>query len=306
MPLDGQVIPIGSNPDDPFSKFNTPSSPILFPVGERKVGWQTRSGSYEYAHTHKAIIRLNQAGDGAQLLNIVGASYKLIHNRELFNALETAMIAEMLPEHLRDVRVSDKVAGWGRVCIREYVFPNIMCKLLSARSDIAFRIIAQNGYGGSALRIHTGAIDFFCTNGMIRGDYISAYRRHTSGLVVTGLPNIITTALQQFADSQQVWRKWIETPVKHAAAMALFENIAESTKMREGLVDQYTRETDQRGNSLWSVYSALTYYASHNDGAFALRRSVEEMDSTATIMLKRELNVAKWIDTPQWHALELV
>jgi len=35
-----------------------------------------------------------------------------------------------------------------------------------------------------------------------------------------------------------------------------------------------------------------------------LRRSVEEQDTTTSIMLKRELNVAKWIQSDEWRALE--
>ena len=291
---------------DPFGRFNVPSSPILFPVGERPVGWQRRDGSFQKTVTHKAIIRLNEKGDNAQMLNIVGSSYKIVHNRELFTAVEDAMKTEMLPEHLKDVRVQDRVAGWGKVCYREYIFPSVRCRIPSVRSDIAFRIIAQNGYGGSALRIHAGAIDFYCTNGMIRGDYTSTYKRHTSGLVVAGLSSVITKALMQFTESAVEWERWAKTPVKHAKAMALFEAIADSAKMKDGLLDQYTRETDARGDSLWSVYSALTYYSSHNDGAFSLRRSVEEQDTTTSIMLKRELNVAKWIQSDEWKALEQV
>ena len=299
-----KVIPIApAVGDDPFSKFNSPTSPILFPVGERRVGWERRDGSFQKTASHKAIIRLNEKGDNAQLLNIVGSSYKIVHNRELFKAVEDAMHKEMLPEHLKDVQVKDRVASFGRVCMREYIFPSIMCRIPSVRSDIAFRIIAQNGYGGSALRIHSGAIDFYCTNGMIHGDYTSTYRRHTSGLVVSGLANVVTGALLQFTESRDVWNKWANTPVRHAEAMALFESIADSAKMKEGLLDQYTRETDMRGPNVWSVYSTLTYYASHNDGAFALRRTVEEQDSTATIMLRRELNVVKWTNSNEWKAL---
>ena len=142
-------LPPNTDEPDPFSKFNTPASSLMFPVGERQVGWERRDGSFQKAPSHKAIIRLNQQGDNAQLLNIVGNNYKLVHNRELFMAVEDAMKVEMLPHHLKDVQVKDKVAGWGKVCLREYIFPGVRCRIPQTRSDIAFRIIAQNGYGGS-------------------------------------------------------------------------------------------------------------------------------------------------------------
>lgn len=293
-----------ADPNDPFSKYNSPNCRLFFPVGERRIAWETRNGAYEQTRSHKAIIRLNPKGDGAILLNVVGANYKLVHNRELFSAVETAMVDEMLPEHLHDVQVADQVSGFGKVCLRQYVFPSIKCRLPQARSDIGFRIIVQNGYGGSALRIHAGAIDFFCTNGMIRGEYTSTYRKHTSGLIVGQLNLTIKSALHEFANGAEQWQAWAKKPVRFEQAMKLFEHIALSTKMKEGLSDQYTREVDERGNNMWALYSTLTYYASHSDGTFTLRRTVEEMDTVATTMLGRELNVARWVQSPAWKEIE--
>lgn len=290
--------------DNPFAKYDTPDSPILFPVGERGVGWQMENGDYLHTPTHKAIVRLRRDGHIASLLNIVGSNYRLVHNRELFNKVQDVMINEMLPSHLHDVQVTDRVSSYGRVCYREYRFPSIRCRLRQVKSDIGFRIIVQNGYGGSGLRILAGAIDYYCTNGLVSGDYTSTYRKHTSGLVVGNLTGVITKALMQFTLSQDTWNKWSQTPVQHDATMKLFDAISQSKKMREGLIDQYTRERDDRGHNLWALYSALTFYSSHNDGAFTLRRTVDEQDTVAQTMLARELNVAKWIQSPEWQALE--
>jgi hypothetical protein len=285
-----------------FDKFNTPDSPLMFPVGERKVGWLQRDGEYRETKGHKAIIRLNKQGDNAQLLNIVGSSYRLVHNRELFVAVETAMEQEMLPEHLHDVQVQDRVSGWGKTCFREYRFPSVKCRLPKSPGDIAFRIIVQNGYGGSALRMHAGAIDFYCTNGMIRGEYVSTYKRHTSRLTLHGLNASITKALLDFSNARYEWEQWSNTPVKHEKAMDLFRSIAHSEKMTNTLSDQYMLERDVRGDNLWAVYSTLTYVASHPD---KLRASVEEQDNVAVTMLRHEMDVTRWTQTEQWKQLEL-
>lgn len=305
MPLDN-VTPIRPLPDrSPFDRYNTPNSPILFPVGERPVGWRMRTGEYQNTPNHKAIIRLSHTGDSAVLLNVVGSTYKVVHNRELLTNMEDTITSLLPADQLEGVQVKDRAAHYGRVCFREYVFPNIRCRIGgSTRSDIAFRMIVQNGYGGSALRIHAGAIEFYCTNGMISGEYSSVYRRHTSGVTLHGIPNVVTKALLQFSNDAERWKVWAHKPVQHEAAMNLFRSLAVSNKAKDNLMDQYMREQDHRGNSLWSVYSALTYYASHTDGAFGLRKMVGEQDSEATTMLTRELNVAKWLHTPEWRALE--
>jgi hypothetical protein len=242
---------------------------------------------------------------GAHVLAIVGSDYKLVQNRDLFAAVESTMCNEMLAEHLAGVQVTDRVASWGRICYRQYIFPNIKCRLeRNVKSEIAFRLIVQNGYGGSALRIHAGAIDFYCTNGMIHGEYQSVYRKHTKLIEVAGFGNTIAKALGQFNLNQHKWDRWARTPVKHQAAMDLFKELASSERLSENLANQYLRERDARGDNMWALYSTLTYYASHNDGEFSLRKTVNEQDTVASTMLQRELNVARWIDTPTWHALE--
>ena len=307
MPLDVTNSLQGPSDDDPFGRYNTTSSSILFPVGERRVGWETRNGGYERINSHKAIIRVAPDGNAAHVLGVVGNSYRLIHNRELFGRVEDTMRKQMHAEHLHGVQVKDRVSGWGRMCYREYVFPNIKCNIgAGARSDIAFRMIVQNGYGGSALRVHAGAIEHWCSNGMISGEHQSTYRKHTSGLVVEGIDRVVIDALDTFASNQQTWRKWAETPVKHADAMQLFRDIAQSVKLQESLTAQYLHERDNRGQNLWSVYSALTYYASHAEGDFKLRSTVEEQDTVASTMLQRELNVAQWVKTDAWRKLEEV
>lgn len=291
---------------NPFDQYNTDKSPILFPVEERRVGWEQLESPHRFitARSHKAIVRTDKAAP--MFLNIVGSGYKIVHNKELFSAVEDAMLNEMLPEHLEGVQVRDRIAGWGRMCFREYVFPAIKCRITSQTSEIGFRILVQNGYGGSALRIHSGAIDFYCTNGIIHGEFISTYRRHTLGVTIGNLGNAVRTALLQFADQQKVWTGWVQKPVKVDAVAELFDHVSTSIRMREALLEQYERESDARGKNVWAVYSTLTHYASHSDGNFTLRRTVEEADSVATTMLTRELNVAKWVQSDEFKKLEAV
>jgi hypothetical protein len=174
----------------------------------------------------------------------------------------------------------------------------------AARSDIAFRLIVQNGYGGSALRVHAGAIEFFCTNGMISGEFQSAYNKHTSGLVIAGVERTIERALDTFIADGVKWQRWADTHVEFQDAMNLFRELADSTKLQENLQQQYMLEREVRGDNLYSVYSALTYYASHADGEFKLRATVEQQNTEALVMLQREMKVKQWVETPAWRTLE--
>jgi hypothetical protein len=301
MPLDA------SSSDDPFAKYNGSTAAILFPVGERRVGWETRNSTFERINSHKAIVRMTEDKHSVHVLSVVGSGYRLVHNRELFGRVEDTLCKIMTSEDLADVRVTDKVSSYGRMCYRDYIFPNIKCVVgTNTRSTVAFRLIVQNGYGGSALRVHAGAIDFYCSNGIINGDYTSAYRKHTSGLMVEGISEAVEKALISFSDNELKWRNWSKKTVTHGEAMQLFRDLAQSAKLQENLADQYLKEREDRGHTLWAVYSALTYYASHNDGPFALRSTVEQQDTVASTMLQRELNVSQWVKSPAWRKLEAV
>lgn len=283
----------------PFTPYNTPDSPIMFPVGLRQVAWQTRAGQYENLAGHKALIRLSPDAKSASVLAVVSDSYRIVHNRELICRVEDTLMKELPERALKDVRVTDKVAYNGRVCYREYVFPGL-CSDIGAKSQIAFRIIIQNGYGGSAIRILAGAIEFWCSNGCVRGEYDAIYRRHTSGLVIEHLDTTVARSINTYVKATHEWRKWTKQPIAHEAAMELFRAIAHTPSQLEKFTDRWMTEQEDRGRNLWAAYSTLTYYASHNEGQFAVRR---ESANASAIMMQRELNVAKWIERPEFRAL---
>jgi len=283
----------------PFDQFNTADSPLLFPVGLRNAGWEKRDGSFERIPANRVIVRLTQDGTSAFPLSVVSSTYKLVHNRELFNAIEDTMVATLPTAALAGVQVSDKIAYHGRNCYREYVFPGMRCDI-GARSDIAFRIVGQNSYGGVALRVLSGAIEFYCSNGVVRGQYEQSYHRHTAGLRIKRIEHVLKHSVEQFWKDAETYREWTKRPVRHEKAMALFHAIANSPSFEDALGNRWVIEREERGSTVWSVFSAMTYYSSHNEGEFASRAREEAVPAN---MINRELIVSKWLQTPQWREL---
>jgi len=282
-----------------FAEFNTADSSILFPVALRRVGWQRRDGTYEVIPGNRAIVRLNPQGTSAYPLSVVSNTYKLVTNRELLTVIEDALTAYLPSGALDGVQVTDQISHFGKNCYRTYVFPNMRCDI-GARSDIAFRVVMKNGYGGSAVQLLSGAIEFWCSNGMVRGQYEQAYHRHTSQLRIQRLEHVVTQSIDQFWKNAEEYKRWVEKPVTREQTMALFQAIAKSPSFFDALSNQWVAEVEQRGRNVWSVYSALTYYASHSDGEFTSRADASRL---AFNMVNRELAVAKWIETPQWRQL---
>ena len=283
-----------------FTPYNTPHSPLMFPVGLRRLAWEGRDGTHKPVGSHHALIRLTEDGRGADVLNVVSSTYKLVHNRELFGVVEDTLTREMPASAINGVMVKDKVAYNGKSCWREYVFPGLASDI-GAKSKIAFRVIVQNGYGGSALRVLAGAIEFWCSNGMVRGSYDTAYYKHTSGLQIERMGETVTRSIDTYAESVREWREWTRKPVTREQTMDLFKAIAKSPSHFDKLSEHWMRERESRGSTLWAAYSTLTYYASHNDGSFALRRS--NTDNADAIMMQRELDVSNWTQHEAFQAL---
>jgi len=283
----------------PFDEFNTEQSPLMFPVALRRVGWQKRDGTYDPIPGNKCIVRLNREGTNAYPLSVVSNTYKLVTNKELFTTVEDAFVANLPASSLKGVQVQDQISHYGKNCYRTYVFPNVRCDI-GARSDIAFRTVVKNGYGGSAINLLSGAIEFWCSNGMVRGQYEQAYRRHTSQLVVSRLQHVVQHSVEQFWRNAEEYRRWTKKPVTREQTMELFRSIANSPSFYESLMNQWIVEREQRGQTAWSVYSAMTYYASHNEGEFTSRAQEETL---AHNMVNRELTVRRWIESPQWKEL---
>jgi hypothetical protein len=146
------------------------STDIFFKVAERGLYLPMKAGTFQPSG-HKALIR--QHGEGVKILNVVKNSYKLVTHREVYDAL-----TPILNEH--DVTVSTYHDNDGAKAYIDVRFNGLTTSL--AGSKVAFRAIFVNGYGGTSFGCKVGAINFFCTNGMITGEHDVVYRRHTSGL----------------------------------------------------------------------------------------------------------------------------
>ena len=66
----------------------------------------------------------------------------------------------------------------------DMTLPNVTAKISTNKheTEIAQRIIALHGVDGTCSNtVLFGAIDFFCTNGQIRGEHDKVRRKNTSG-----------------------------------------------------------------------------------------------------------------------------
>jgi len=277
-------------------------SELYFKTWERPCYFSGKTDNSFYEDpSHKHIIRMYK--DEPISLGVVGKNYKQLENKELCQGIEQTFVDNFTHEQLRNVEVKDAVSYMGGISIRQYIFPSITADIGSKHSDIAFRTIVINGYdGSSAFKFYTGAIDFFCTNGMVTGAYDMTVRRHTSGLNIPSLLNKVDRSIDVFYKQAEQWSKWVGKEITDENAIECFEALPNaSERLVAKLMRQFHIECLSHGRTVWALYSAATFYATSNAGEFKTRDTAQ--DHTASTLINRENQVRSWLNTDTFERL---
>ena len=286
-------------PDKPAA-FSSESE-LYFPVWERPAYFKGRDDTYYEDPNHKHIVRL--WGDEPISIGTVGRNYKLLKNKELYEGIEDTLMETLSEEELNGVERRDRLSYMGGTSIRDYIFPNIEVDIESLRSSIAFRVIVVNGYdGSSSFKFYHGAIDFFCTNGMVSGLYDMTVKKHTAGLQIPKLTDKLRNSIDVFYKQAEQWRKWVGKEISDEAAEECFKampNISERRVLQ--LMHQFRIECDSHGRTVWALYSAATFYATSDRGQFSVRAT--NNDHGASTLLNRERQVRSWLNTEEFEKI---
>lgn len=271
---------------------HTDRSPIMFHAYERPLYYNGKDRTYPVGD-FKALVRApNNVGGDPVCLNVVKKSYKVVQNAELFTAVDHGILDALPDYNMNNVQVIDRASYNGRICLREYRFPEISIE--GPQDKIAFRVIVQNGFGGSAIKLHAGAIDFFCTNGMILGDYTSEYAKHTSGVQIKRFRESVSRAVDLFWKHRDEWKRLEQLVVVSDDVVQTWLQEKLGERLGDRIFSQYLIEKRVRGNNLWALYGALTYYSSHpEDDRFSIRNTGN--DHEAVTLLKRETQVQRLV-----------
>jgi len=252
--------------------------------------------------------------DNGETIAVVGERYGLVQNADLFQRIDDEVFAAIGEEHRESAIVKDRVAKGGAMCYRDYAFPRIkmdgdMRGILERGkdgvTDLGFRLLVSNGFGGSSLAVMAGAIDFYCQNGMVLGKLHGAYQvRHTRNVEIhmTGVDKAARDAVDIFQSHGDVFARYVRSPLTDALAkLTLDESLAFSKALVRKIHDQWMREKVVRGANAWALYSAATYYASHFDGAFAARNTGN--DHTAATMMARSKKVDALVESDAFKGI---
>ena len=252
--------------------------------------------------SHKVLV---DTWTGAST-GVVGDKYKVTQMRDFTEATE-AMLMDTLPnDKFKDMEISDSMSHGSAVRSRKYTFPAFSKPIETRKhqTEVALTVALVQSYDGSTSNgFVTGLLDFFCTNGMISGDYTKGNKRHTSGFNLSNFILDMDKVVRDFYRDIQRYQVMASTDIMITDAHATIEALPSmSEKMQERMKDQYLTEVKTRGSNVWALASALTYYSSHNSEEFPVKGSASN-DNVARSLMDRSRRVNTWMNSGAFQRL---
>ena len=251
----------------------------------------------------KKYVINNNTGD---YLGVVGQGFKCASHREFFNGVQDTMTETLSDDELKGANIIWKRARQDAWALMDVQLPNTVAKVVTDRheTNISQRIIALHGIDGSCSnQAFFGAIDFFCTNGMIRGEHDKVRRKNTSNFTMDRFISDLRNSRQDFYKQTEQLQRWAETSLVTVDVKALLEKIMKSDRISEKMFTLYNQEVSVRGRNMFALYSAFTNYATYADerNGFSLRNTGN--DTQAVTMFNRENQVSQWVSNPAFQQL---
>jgi hypothetical protein len=245
-------------------------------------------------------------GDTGEYIGVVGDSFNCASHKDFFHGVQDTMTETLSSDELSDAKVSWKRARQDAWALMDIQLPNTIAKIATDRHEttVSQRIIALHGIDGSCSnQVFFGAIDFFCTNGMIRGEHDKVRRKNTSNFTMDRFISDLRNSRQDFYKQTEQLQRWAETSLATVDVRAFLEKLLKSDRTADKMFTLYNQEVGIRGRNMFALYSAFTNYATYADerNGFAMRNTGN--DTEAVTMFNRENKVAQWVGSNMFQQL---
>jgi ferritin-like protein len=245
-------------------------------------------------------------GNTGDYIGIVGNSFNCASHGDFFMRVHDAITENLGEDQCDSMNIKYKTARNNAWALMDMTLPNVIARVENSKhtTTIAQRIIALHGIDGSCSnQVYFGAIDFFCTNGIITGEYGEIKRKNSALFCIEKFGEELQKSSNDFYEQSETLQSWANTPMPSYNVKELLQRIIKSDRKAEKMYSLYSQETAVRGNNIFALYSAFTNYASYADerNGFNLRNTGK--DTVSQSMWSREQEVAKWISTDAFKNL---
>jgi len=245
-------------------------------------------------------------GDTGEYIGVVGDTFNCASHTEFFEGVHNTVTENLGEEQCESMNMKWRTARQNAWAMLDMTLPNVTARIETDKhsTTIAQRIIALHGIDGSCSnQTFFGAIDFFCTNGMIRGEHDKVRRKNTANFTMDRFIRDLRESTQSFYAQSERLQGWANKPLYRGDVKAMLDTLLKSDRMAEKMFGLYNQEASVRGQNVWALYSAFTNYASYADerNGFNLRNTGK--DTGAVSMFQRESKVSQWIESKPFKEL---
>ena len=245
-------------------------------------------------------------GYTGEYIGVVGDTFNCASHTEFFEGVHNTVTENLGKAQCEDMNMKWRSARQNAWAMLDMTLPNVTARIETDKhsTTIAQRIIALHGVDGSCSnQTFFGAIDFFCTNGMIRGEHDKVRRKNTANFTMDRFIRDLRESTQSFYAQSERLQGWANKPLYSGDVKAMLDTLLKSDRMAEKMFGLYNQEASVRGQNVWALYSAFTNYASYADerNGFNLRNTGK--DTGAVSMFQRESKVSQWIESKPFKEL---
>ena len=245
-------------------------------------------------------------GDTGEYIGVVGDTFNCASHTEFFEGVHDTVTENLGKAQCEDMNMKWRSARQNAWAMLDMTLPNVTARIETDKhsTTIAQRIIALHGIDGSCSnQTFFGAIDFFCTNGMIRGEHDKVRRKNTANFTMDRFIRDLRESTQSFYSQSERLQSWANKPLYRGDVKSMLDTLLKSDRMAEKMFGLYNQEASVRGQNVWALYSAFTNYASYADerNGFNLRNTGK--DTGAVSMFQRESKVSQWIESKPFKEL---
>jgi uncharacterized Zn-binding protein involved in type VI secretion len=235
---------------------------------------------------------------------IVGKDFTCASHGDFFRSVMDAVTENLSSHEVDGANIAWRDAHHNGWAMMDMTLPNVKAKITTPKheTEIAQRIIALHGVDGTCSNtVLFGAIDFFCTNGQIRGEHDKVRRKNTSGFNLDTFIDQLNRSKQDFYAQSERLQGWANKPLYADNVKSMLESLDKGKAKR--MFELYNQEVSVRGNNAFALYSAFTNYATYADerNGFKLRNTGKDTDAVS--MWEREEKVSRWVDSKQFKEL---
>ena len=244
--------------------------------------------------------------DTDEVIGIVGSKFNSVTHTEFYDRVWDTMSEQLGEEAMEGVQVRWNTARNGAFAMLDATMPSTkaLIKTDKQQTEISQRVIALHGVDGlCSNQVFFGAIDFFCTNGMIRGEHDKVRRKNTTNFNMHTFIKELENANSDFYSQAEQLQEWARTPLEYNSVRDMLHSLMGSEKKGDKMLGLYNQEIQTRGQNAFALYSAFTNYASYADERNGFKLRSTGNDTNAISMWGREQEVTKWVSSKQFKEL---